>query len=507
MKYIIEEAPEVLASNFYKILEESKGFIAGGVIRNYFEQLYHNTSHSVDYELTSTDKAINDTSMNVKPFSYITKDVDMFFYNQDLFKNFTDQHYDEDNIFGESYATVNSIGFHYNNDNINVMIDCVRKNFGTPDEIISMFDFTVTQAALFLGNEENGLDKNTVYLMYHPDFKNHIKNKILLFTSKSSRRQNIMERVERYWDYGYAPDENNSLMIIEAFLSKYPELSGFTVDEFVKVFSDEKNVFSKDVLKNIKREKTGRRKIMRAFLSYSNPARNSLINLLTMNSKTIMKSSESFSNHTSQERNYVRLVKTTMKMPEGFVNKKEKVYRKTVKDLGLPSSLNFRKHISNDIVEFHEFLIEHQSNIDKKKLHQLIDFVHSQVVVTLGKDRRFFCVTCSDHFEKPVRSLSDAQNEEPVSIYDKVCEHMSSYRLEYNSSDDWLEIIQKTFEKNPKNIEWIERTIDFFNEFSQDSTLIPTLSDFHEALDSDVFDPMIPPSMMMNLINSEQKSS
>lgn len=503
IKYLIEEAPKRLALDFSELLKESGGFVAGGVLRNYFEEVYHNTVHSADSALTSTTD--NNEYGVISSFGYVSKDVDLFFPDNKTFQTFVDMYYDENDYFDESYSTANSTGFMYITPVGGIKVDCIRKNFGTPEQIISKFDFTTTQAALFIGNDSNGLDKNTVYLMIHPDFKEHIKNRTMFFIEGSGPRQNIMERIDRYWNYGYIPSETNSIAIIDSFLKKYPELSNFTVNDFIESFSNEKNVFSSGVLKSMKKEKNGKRKRMRSKLSKIHSARNSLINLLTMDDRDFNKEPESLSNHTSQERNYVRLAKGVLTSPVNFVNDKDKIYRKTVKDLGLPSNLNFRHYISNDIVAFHQFLIKNKDNIDKEQTYRIIDFVHSQTISNVNNTRLFYCVACDEHSVKQSLSVFNVTDEAEVEKTndEKIYDHMSSYKLAYTSSDDWLELIQKALDKNPEDVKWVVKTIDFFNNFADDETPIPSLNDFHEALDNDVFDPFVPSSMMMNIISSE----
>lgn len=541
VQFIIEEAPSGLAEDFRQIFEQTKGFVAGGAIRNYFESLY-GVSYNAEDSLVNKRKTI--TEENLRGFSYLTKDVDMFFENEEDFKNFVDKHYDEDDIFNDSYSTANSTGFNFSTTSLNypyhikgtIFLDCVKRRFGTPQNIIDDFDYVSTQAALFKSDGTDGLESDKIYLLLHPEFKNSIKNKKLILSEGKYSKRNILERAHRYIEYGYEPDETNSYNIIAETLKTYPEFKDVTVEKYVESFKNGSNISLvnkikskqkqpkkhdiqlpkrntwEDLLKSIMSpkdsfdvfsakdsvfpiEEISELSNLEKMVDSNSLYKNALLELLLENHDIASRSTDSLVSHTSLERHYIRSIKNKINAPEKFEENKKKIYRDTVDELDLPSTISLRSNIDYSIVSFHELLIKHQKTIGRENIVQLLDFVHSQSVADFEEKRVFFCSACDNHRNvKTVKTLN---------LFEKSLEHMDAYAIHYRSSNNWMEIIHKALEQCGDDSESIKTTIEWFIDFNNDESDIPSLADFHEALDDGIFDASIPPSIMINMIITE----
>lgn len=537
VEFIVEEAPSGLAEDFEQIFEQTKGFVAGGAIRNYFESLY-GLSYSTEEQLTFNKE--QKTEATLKDFTYITKDVDMFFENEEDFQEFVNEHYDEDNIFGDGYSTANSTGFEFNTPTANhgfggkIFLDCVKRRFGNPTQILKDFDYVNTQAALFKSDGKDGLIKNKIYLLIHPDFKNSIKNRKLVLSSGEYSKRNILERAHRYIEYGYEPDEDNAYKIIQETLKTYPEFKDLTIEKYVEIFKDGVNVKRVNKIKNARKNSqrkdfTPKKNSWEELLNSVLPKKktkekssiadsldgaeefpelnnlekmvdskslykNALIELLLENHDVASRSSDSLASHVSLERHYIRSIKNRLNAPEGFENNKKKIYRDTVDKLDLPSTISLRSNIDYSIVSFHELLIKYQTAIGREKIVQIVDFVHSQSVAEIEGKKLFFCTACDNH-------RVDKESDNRTSL-EKTLEHMDNYMIHYRSSNNWMEIIHKAIEQCGDDPEAIKTTIEWFIDFDNGESNVPSLSDFHEALDDKVFDSNIPPSIMINIMST-----
>lgn len=138
------------------------------------------------------------------------KDLDIFFKNENDFlqaKSFFETQ--EDYIF--SYENNNTVSF--KNKKTNIRIELIRHTYGTPIEIISMFDFSITRFAYARKEEQEGIVYYNVYV--DTFFEDLMCNKLvidgnLMFPVSS------FERSYRYRSYGFGLCKESKAKLIEA---------------------------------------------------------------------------------------------------------------------------------------------------------------------------------------------------------------------------------------------------------------------------------------------------
>jgi len=150
-------------------LRGHKGFIAGGCFKNAFK--------------------------NEK-----IKDVDIFFRNEDDFNDALC--YFEDDLGQNSiYENERVIAYKFKD----VIIELIKQTYGTPEEVLSKFDFTITKFALFQ-TEQELLDDPTISkyeVIYHTDFFEHLLTNKLVIEKQLLFPVSTFERTLRYSKYGY----------------------------------------------------------------------------------------------------------------------------------------------------------------------------------------------------------------------------------------------------------------------------------------------------------------
>lgn len=162
-----------------KYMEGHKGFIAGGCFKNIFEK---------------------------KAF----KDVDIFFEKMEDFKKALEL-FTADQEFVKLYENDNSVCF--KRKDRAVQVDLIRSVFGTPEEIISKFDFTI---AKFAYHKHDKGDSITYKCLYHPKFFEHLVVKRLVIDDQIPFPVGTFERSFRYRGYGYGLCRESKAKLINA---------------------------------------------------------------------------------------------------------------------------------------------------------------------------------------------------------------------------------------------------------------------------------------------------
>jgi hypothetical protein len=91
----------------------------------------------------------------------------------------------------------------------------IRHKFGTAENIISDFDFTITKFAYFKVLESDGENESLVYkTIFHKDFFEHLHMKRLVIDDKMVLPINTFERMFRYAKYGYFPCRETKVKMI-----------------------------------------------------------------------------------------------------------------------------------------------------------------------------------------------------------------------------------------------------------------------------------------------------
>lgn len=202
---ITQERDNFFILNFLdKFMQGHKGFICGGCFKNIF---------------------------NHEPI----KDLDIFFEcPEDWVEavNYFDRQttgYTNDDKLEEEYS------FYYQNDNVKaykhiksgIVLELCCKVFGTANDILSKFDFTITKFAYYkvdVTEDINGIVfAHTEYKVMHDDkFFEHLHLKRLVTDDLILFPMSTFERMIRYAKYGYFPCKETKLKIVKA-LRELPE--------------------------------------------------------------------------------------------------------------------------------------------------------------------------------------------------------------------------------------------------------------------------------------------
>lgn len=149
------------------------------------------------------------------------KDIDVFFRSEDDFRHATIALRNSDD-YEEAYESDNVTAFRHIKSG--TVVELVRSIFGSPEEVISEFDFTVAKFAYYKELEEDD-DSEDVWVykaVYHKDFFEHLHLKRLIIDDKIPKPMSSFERVLRYTKYGYIPCVETKQKLINA-LRDLPE--------------------------------------------------------------------------------------------------------------------------------------------------------------------------------------------------------------------------------------------------------------------------------------------
>lgn len=174
-----------------KYIENHKGFIAGGC----FKQIF-------------TDQKV--------------KDIDIFFRNVEQYEQAL-KVFKEDSTYVSYYSSPKVEAFKDTNNG--VVVELIKATFGSPAEILDVFDFTITKFAYFGDDSELGefLQKSKTYkCTYSPVFFEHLSLKRLVTDNKILFPVSTFERLFRYAKYGYFPCRETKRRIITQ-LQKLPK--------------------------------------------------------------------------------------------------------------------------------------------------------------------------------------------------------------------------------------------------------------------------------------------
>ena len=168
-----------------KFLIGHPGIIAGGCFKSIF-----------------TGKKVHDVDMFFRSIVDYTKAI-MYF----------EEHKDE---YSKSYNNLNVQSFIHNKSGIR--IECIKKIFGTPEEIIGQFDFTITKFAYEIQAEPIGEDlfDYSDNIIYHPQFFEHITMKRLVVDDLMPFPVSTFNRTYKYAKDGFFPCRETKMKIITA---------------------------------------------------------------------------------------------------------------------------------------------------------------------------------------------------------------------------------------------------------------------------------------------------
>ena len=160
-------------------MEGHSGFIAGGCFKNIFKKER-------------------------------VKDLDIFFENENEFNKANEFFKSEDNYI---FSYENSKVISYKNKNTNIRIEPIRHTYGTPKEIISMFDFSITRFAYAKKQENNEI---VYYNVFVDTFFEDLTNSKLVIDGDLLFPISSFERSYRYRTYGFGLCKESKAKLIEA---------------------------------------------------------------------------------------------------------------------------------------------------------------------------------------------------------------------------------------------------------------------------------------------------
>lgn len=148
------------------------------------------------------------------------KDIDIFFPDKEHFE--------------KAVIKANKEEYHflYRNDNVccflfnNVKLELNQKIFGTPEYILSQFDFTITKFALYKERIQED-DENWHWIdkvMFHEDYFEHLFFKRLVTDDKIPYPESTYERMIKYMRYGYFPCKETKVKIAKEICNLTREL-------------------------------------------------------------------------------------------------------------------------------------------------------------------------------------------------------------------------------------------------------------------------------------------
>lgn len=167
-----------------KYLEGHNGFVAGGCFKNIF---------------------------NKEKF----KDIDLFFKSKTDWVIAT-EYYDKHKDYNFYYENPKVKAF--KNIETGIVVECINEIFGTPEEIISAFDFSITQFVLFkVKLEIDDIKEEKTYVQYNKNFFTHLHLKRLVIDNIDRELPYVVStynRLFKYGKYGFFPCRGTKIKII-----------------------------------------------------------------------------------------------------------------------------------------------------------------------------------------------------------------------------------------------------------------------------------------------------
>ena len=170
-----------------KFLIGHKGFVAGGCFKNIFNK-------------------------------QAVKDIDMFFESKENFndavKYFKDLIKENPEEWRKSYENKNVWAIYSEKDKLR--IELVRSVFGSPKEIISDFDFSVTKFAYYRNEDNIDVEDYMAQfeVMYHEDYFEHLQMKRLMIDDGIPFPVSTFNRSYKYQSYGYGLCKESKIKLI-----------------------------------------------------------------------------------------------------------------------------------------------------------------------------------------------------------------------------------------------------------------------------------------------------
>jgi hypothetical protein len=156
-----------------------KGFIAGGCFKN----LFNNER---------------------------IKDIDVFFEKEAYFHEAV-KHFEAGEDYNKYYENPKVVAFI--NSKTKVIVELIRKTYGTPKEILFKFDFSITKFAYYKEQKEDSI---SYVALYHDKFFEHLHTKKLVLNKEIFFPMSTFERSLKYTKYGYGLCRESKQNLINA---------------------------------------------------------------------------------------------------------------------------------------------------------------------------------------------------------------------------------------------------------------------------------------------------
>lgn len=161
-------------------------------------------------------------------------DLDMFFRDRQEYQDavrYFDEHKDE---YVRGYQNKNVESFIHEKSKIR--IECIKKIFGGPEQIISQFDFTIAKFAFYTEVEppedEDGDWSYNDFVIYHPQFFEHLLMKRLVIDDKIPFPASTFNRTYKYAASGFIPCRDTKSKIVKSLR----DMDGFSDSDISKSF-------------------------------------------------------------------------------------------------------------------------------------------------------------------------------------------------------------------------------------------------------------------------------
>jgi hypothetical protein len=173
--------------NFYNLqwldeyMQGHNGFVAGGCFKNIFNK-----------------EKVKDIDIFFKSEIEFTKAVSYFSNNEDYYDYYT-----------------NKKVVAYKNKDTDIAVELIRSVYGSPEDIIKNFDFSITKFAYYKRIEIEDDEEHITYkIIHHKDFFEHLYLKRLVVNKELKYPIGTFERMIRYIKYGYMPCKETKMNIV-----------------------------------------------------------------------------------------------------------------------------------------------------------------------------------------------------------------------------------------------------------------------------------------------------
>jgi hypothetical protein len=141
------------------------------------------------------------------------RDLDIFFENEQQYEKALETVKSNKRRYKFIYANDNCESFY--DRVIKVRFELVKSQFGSPEEMMDRFDFSIIKFALF-NNETYG----EAYCVYHDKFFEHLMTNKLVIQSDIPNPVATLNRVFKYNTYGYGLCRESKVTLIREVMSR-----------------------------------------------------------------------------------------------------------------------------------------------------------------------------------------------------------------------------------------------------------------------------------------------